>query len=45
MSYIKLIELNEELIITIDGYNGQGIISKYSKDINEQMNEELSTGI
>ena len=45
MNYIKLIELNEELLITIDGYNGEGIISKNLKQLNEQMNEELSTGI
>ena len=45
MTYVKLIKLKEELLITIDGYNGQGIISKHSKKIDESMNEELSTGI
>ena len=45
MKYVELIKLEKELQISIDGYNGEGIIANYSNESNELMNEELSTGI
>jgi len=43
--YAKLLELNNNLLITIDGHNGKGIIKENQKNLKEQMNEGLSTGI
>ena len=43
--YAKLIELDENLIVTIDGHQGNGIIKQNQKQKFENMDEELSTGI
>ena len=44
-TYVKLIELKNELLIIIDGHNGKGIIKNNIKISDEKMDEELSTGI
>ena len=43
--YTKLIELNNELLIIIDGHNGKGVIQYNTRMTNDLMDEELSTGI
>ena len=46
MKYVELIKLEKELQISIDGYNGEGIIANYPPNqSNELMDEEHSTGI
>ena len=44
-NYTKLIELNNNLSITIDGHNGKGIIKEIQQSNQEPMDEALSSGI
>jgi len=43
--YTKLIELNNELLVIIDGHNGKGVIQYKTIIKSELMDEDLSTGI
>ena len=43
--YAKLIKLNNNLSITIDGHNGKGIIKEIQQSNPDQMDEDLSSGI
>ena len=44
-TYVRLIELKNNLKIIIDGHNGNGVIKETLSNTNEEMDEDLSTGI
>jgi hypothetical protein len=44
-THLKLLELNYSLLVRIDGSNGEGVVLKPKPPKQEQMDEELSSGI